>query len=509
MTRAKPRKSDDSGRRMGGRKRQRRPGQGADGGGSRFRARRALVALSVVLLAGAFGAHALWTRTTGPASTAFTSMPLEVDAATLDPQVAAYVRPFFDAARASPDRHESQVELGLVCAANELWEEAGAAFAAALRIRPGDRQSLLYHAMALRETGDYPAARIGLDEIVKAHPEFPAALYRLGYAYLEEGEFDAAEAVFERFVRLAPRAAVGYVGAGNARLSKQRYSEAAAALEKALTLDPSDRHARHLLGLAYRGLGRLDEARVELTAGKGATPRKVADDWTARMDTHARSLHAQIERAAELSAQGRTADALAVMVEAHKWHPDSTAVLNNLATCCLAAGDPSRAITHLERAIELDPGDFAARINMAGVRLAQHDAAAALDEINRAVDLAPDVAQARLVQGRALSALQRTDEALEAFEATLRLEPGNEQAHNELYRAYFARGDLARCVDHARAVAERHPSHLPLQLQLCRLQLQLGQRDDARVTLDRARRIDPQNPDVLALAQRFDPTWRR
>jgi tetratricopeptide (TPR) repeat protein len=432
-----------------------------------------------------------------------------IDSTSLDPQVAAYVKPFHQAALDAPRRYETQVELGLVCAANELWEEAAVAFDAALTLRPGDRQSRLYKALALRETGDYPAARIELDAIVRADPNFPAALHRLGNAYLEEGEFASAEAVFQRLVNLAPKVSVGYVGVGSARLSTQRYAEAAASLEQAVALDPADRHARHLLGLAYRGLGRREEARLELVAGHDAAARVVSDAWTERMEQHARSLYSQIDRASALLAQNRATDALDIMVEAHRWHPDSTAVLNNLANCYLAAGDPAKAMTHLERAIELDPGDFAARINAAAVRLAQRDPAAALEQISHAVAIAPDVAQARLVHGRALAALNRADEALEAFATAAELDPHNDQAHSELYQAYFARGDLDQCVVHARVVAERHPSHLPIQLQLCRLQLQLGHRDEARLALDRARRINPEHPDVIALTARFDPTWRR
>lgn len=509
MTKSGPRKSDDSGRRTGGRKRQRRSGQRTAARGTRSRALYALVASSIVLLAGAFGAHAVWVRTTGRGTPAAVAAVPALDTSSLDPQVAAYVRPFHQAAMDAPQRYETQVELGLVCAANELWEEAAVAFDAALTLRPGDRQSRLYKARALRETGDYPAARIELDAIVKADPSFPAALHRLGNAYLEEGEFTAGEAVFQRLVNLAPHVSVGHVGVGSARLSTQRYAEAAAALEQAVALDPSDRHARHLLGLAYRGLGRREEARRELVAGHGAAPRVVSDAWTDRMEQHARSLYSQIDRANALLAQNRATDALAIMVEAHHWHPDSTAVLNNLANCYLAVGNPTRAMTHLDRAMELDPGDFAARINAAAVRLAQRDPAAALEQISQAVAIAPDVAQARLVHGRTLAALNRSDEALEAFETALALDPHNDQVHNELYQAYFAQGDLDRCVVHARLMAERHPGHLPIQIQLCRLQLQLGQQDDARVALDRARRINPEHPDVKALAARFDTTWRR
>ena len=111
--------------------------------------------------------------------------------------------------------------------------------------------------------------------------------------------------------------------------------------------------AHHLLGLAYRGLNRPEEAQRELRAGLNALHYPMPDAWSATAAQHMALLQNQIEIADEYSAAGQPKKAVKILENALAWHPDNLAVINNLAAAYNHAGQPQKARDILLKAIQM------------------------------------------------------------------------------------------------------------------------------------------------------------
>lgn len=80
---------------------------------------------------------------------------------------------------------------------------------------------------------------------------------------------------------------------------------------------------------------------------------------------------------------------------------------------------------HSPQAIALDPKDHVFFSNRSAAHLSKGDAAAALEDAAQCVALAPSFAKGYGRQGAALFALRRLEEAEEAYEAGLQVDPAN------------------------------------------------------------------------------------
>lgn len=136
--------------------------------------------------------------------------------------------------------------------------EADAAFAEALRLRPGDPNMLFNRALALQQAGRPDDAIRAYDAAAAAG--HPAALGNLGALLLQLDRPAEAEAVFRKSVQRGagdPRAAEGL---GVALLQQRKYAEARAAFEAALAAAPRSASAHANLGASLHLLEARDAA---------------------------------------------------------------------------------------------------------------------------------------------------------------------------------------------------------------------------------------------------------
>ena len=107
-------------------------------------------------------------------------------------------------------------------------------------------------------------------------------------------------------------------------------------------------------------------------------------------------------------------------------------------------GNYAQAVVHYTEALELDPSHVVALCNRAQclLKLGEHEKA--LADADAAVDVKSDYVKAHFRRGLALHALKRFQEAVRAFEDTLRIDPKNIQAKDSLRVAEYAAGRAAR-----------------------------------------------------------------
>jgi tetratricopeptide (TPR) repeat protein len=98
----------------------------------------------------------------------------------------------------------------------------------------------------------------------KLNPGYAATYDRLGDSYSRVGKYDDAERALQRAILLDATATGPYILMGKVLIKKKDFASATNYLQKALRMDPSNYMSHHLMGEAYRGLGRSEDAEREL-----------------------------------------------------------------------------------------------------------------------------------------------------------------------------------------------------------------------------------------------------
>ena len=169
------------------------------------------------------------------------------------------------AARLAPEHFDAQLALGR--ALYGAGDDAGAtrAFRAALALRPSDARARFFLAAALERAGDADAALAEYRELALRQPQAPEGHLGLGVLLTKRGGADAEEGLKElaRALALKPDLYEARVTLGRALVASGRAAEAIEHLRRAAELAPGNPEPHYQLSLAYRRLGRSEDAAAE------------------------------------------------------------------------------------------------------------------------------------------------------------------------------------------------------------------------------------------------------
>jgi eukaryotic-like serine/threonine-protein kinase len=421
--------------------------------------------------------------------------------ATLDPQVRAYVEHMASLVEADPRHPAKRATLGLAYAANELWAEARQTFLDAARLDPDQPLAPLYAAVAREELGDLAGAMPEFRLLTEQYPAFAPGWYRLGDSALRTGDLPLAETAFNNLVRLAPTEWRGPAGLGEVRLRQGQPNEAIRWLEQARGLDPAARGGVYLLGQAYRAVGRTNEARLAVALGGNDFRQPMPDPWSEQAPRHMRRLPDQLAQAEELANQGRPDLGVALLQQAHQFHPNHPGLTVQLAVALNRAGQPAQALPLLDRVLQSDPKSIAARIARSHALAQLGQGQAALTEAQAATALDPKLAQAHLAVANALLAREMDQEAVESLRTAAACDPRNGEIQLEIGTVLWRNlADPAGAHAHFLQAVELAPALPRAMVQLGLLQLALGQRGAARESLARLQSMAPGSPETAELA---------
>lgn len=167
----------------------------------------------------------------------------------------------------APDNFDAQFTLGR--ALYGAGDSAGAAraFRAAVALRPDDARSRFFLATALERAGDSDAALAAYRELVARHPRAAEGHLGLGVLLIKRGGDDdeTGEGIesLKRALSLKPDLYEARVTLGRALVASGRHVEALPHLRRAAELAPGNPEPHYQLAIAYRRLGRREEATAE------------------------------------------------------------------------------------------------------------------------------------------------------------------------------------------------------------------------------------------------------
>lgn len=452
-------------------------------------------ALVVLLLVSAAG---------GVADTVFPSAVLPGDLQRYDPAVADAIRQQVQTLSDAPDRIEALQTLCLVYEANLLWELAHRCIGVVVERVPDDLLWNFHRAIAARELGRTAESTRQFAELAEDRPGFAPLQQRLGEALLQEGDLPGARAAFQRVIETQPGAPEGLAGLGNVLLREQQYTAAIEVLERAVQRDPSYRVAHYLLGMAYRGAGRSDQAARELALGLDAQTRYLPDPLSEASVRFQVSSTARTERAMALLGAGRPAGAARLLEQALAWEPDNVTLLNNLAIAYLRQNRLDEAYRALQHALQVNDGKFSTYLNLSAWALRNRQPKRALAYADAAVARAGDLYQTHLNRARVLVVLGRDEEALESLEEAARLNSRSPEPFAMLADHLVRLGRADEAVPLYEDALSVAPDFFPACLGLARIYMGRGQWDDAARAIAEAEALAPGHPAVAALARQLE-----
>jgi tetratricopeptide (TPR) repeat protein len=169
------------------------------------------------------------------------------------------------AAMLAPENFDAQFTLGR--ALYGAGDDAGAsrAFRAAVALRPEDARALFFLATTLERSGDDSAALAAYRELVIKQPRAAEGHLGLGVLLVKRGGAETDEGLKELALALEidPNLYEARVALGRVLLSKGRAADSIEHLRRAAALAPGNPEPHYQLSLAYRRLGRKDEAAAE------------------------------------------------------------------------------------------------------------------------------------------------------------------------------------------------------------------------------------------------------
>lgn len=444
--------------------------------------------LSGLAIAGLAVAAAVWILTRHVSLEP--SVPTPEDLARLEPQLRAYLEEKIHWTKDRPGDWQRQSTLGIVYGANVLWPQARSAFSNATTLNPGEPLTRLYFGISELELGNLEPALQHFRAVTNQFPGFPPGYYRLGEASLRAGALEQATAAFERLIQLAPEEWHGYSGLADARIRSGRPAEAIPLLERALALNPSAKTAHHLLGIAYRAIGGLEDAKRELALGADAVSYPMADDWFRLAPQHMMLLQDQIDAANEYAANGQADRAVRILETALSFQPSNTSLKNHLAIAYTQAGQPEKARVLLLEVIRKDERNLPAHIALLYACTAMGLNDEAMTHAQRAIELGPDVAQSHLAMANVLLATEQDARALESLKNAARCDPANSGVYIEmgdvLWRNLKQPGEA---VDQFRKAAGLSPTSTTALGKLAELLTELGRTNEAIIVVESLRRL--------------------
>ena len=421
----------------------------------------------------------------------------------LQPAVATLVSEHDRAARSRPEDAEAAGTLGLVYEANHRLEEAHECYRRAFDLAPDNPRWLARAAYALERLGEIPRAVELLDRHAAGFAQDARLQVLWGGLLLEVADLPRARTAFTS-ARAADAANVeALLGLGAVALRQGQAEEAARHLEQALTLDPDYASLHYQLGLAYRALGRIDEALPELEKGEGAKRRAYGDELDARIAAYGMGLQEQLEKVTGMLSTGRPQQAMPILQKLLAHHADDVHVQVNLGVAHLQMRRLDAALAALQRAEEIDPNEPTVPTNLALCLLEMGRPQEARAAAERAVRLSPNDFMAHFSLGRVLVRSGHQGEARRSLRRAVELQGDSPAARKELADLCMAMGLPAEAVVQFQAIAGIAPNFWRAHADLANALMEVRRWDEAAQALARARRLAPRETSLNALEERL------
>ncbi len=398
------------------------------------------------------------------------------------------------------------LQLGKVYDANEFYELAVQCYQRAALLSETDAQSWYHLGVARTRLGQDDEATEAMRRAAELAHSYAPAHWRLGVMLLEQGRLQEAEAAFGRATQIDGKDSAGWLGLARVDLTEGENQRAAQTLETLLTWTTTNvGYANQLLGVAYRRLGRTQEAETAMMRSQGA-PAVWNDRWRLELMNLRPGYTPRLRQANELIATGKVDEGVARLEQLHEEYPEKDTVAINLANAYRIKGRLQESVRLLGEVVAVKPEDYRAHFSLAascgkisqlpGIESPEVWRGRALEHAQHAIDQNPSLSAAYALIGDLLVLEERFGEAVDQYREAYRRDPASYQW---LYRAgvvHMQQQQWAEAVQDLETVTRQAPTFVGAFRALGLAQVQLGRLDEAEATMLHARQLSPDDPTV-------------
>ena len=315
------------------------------------------------------------------------------------------------------------------------------------------------------------------------------ALYVKGMKHLlADKDYVKAEKAHQRAIDFGlPRYDV-YFRLGEAQLKMGQFDLALKTYQKAAEIQPYHEYSYFGIAEASRGLGRLDIASA---------------NYEKAIEFEPRFLDAYLELARLERAKGEPKKAVETLKAGLKYIPQGREMALDAAAASVELGAMKQAEGYLTSMLSSDPTDAVLLYNLRVLREVEQD------ETDR-----PSAATARMIDSEAAKWLLTLSKmgavfiqkgkyaaARREFETILGRFPGYPPALSNIGTTYFLEGNSARAENYLLQAISVAPNHVSYRAALADIYASLKKWDAAEAQLLNARRLDPDNADIMKRLQ--------
>jgi protein O-GlcNAc transferase len=291
------------------------------------------------------------------------------------------------------DLAEAYGALGQLYHAYGFLDAAETCYRNAIRLAPGDFRWLHLLGYMSHQGGRLQDAVSLYSAALKSRPDdFPVLIY-LGEVFLRLNRQAEAKHQFNAALPKYPAAALN--GLGEAALLERRFEQAVQHFEAALHRVPQASRLHYSLAMAYRGLGRLEQAQFHLRQ-VGPASIQPADPVVDALPNFLVGERANLIHGQLAYQGGQFKTAAAAFAKALHAAPMSISASVNLGLALAKLGDTEGAIQRLRAALQLDSQNVTALLTLGRLLAYQGRHAEAVDHFRAVIKHDPNHVEANL-----------------------------------------------------------------------------------------------------------------
>jgi tetratricopeptide (TPR) repeat protein len=356
--------------------------------------------------------------------------------------------------------------LAQVMHAYEFFDSAEAAYRRAQNLAPRDGRWPHLLGYLYQQTGRLDEAAAQFAAVQRLQPERREAAVYLGDVYLQLNRLPEARDQFQAVVDVFP--AVARRGLGEVALRERRFGEAAEHFRDALDRMPQATSLHYSLAMAYRGAGRLDDARRHLEQ-RGSGSIKVGDPLVDGLQRLVRGERGLVMQGRRAYAAGQFQEAAAAFRQAVAAVPTSVTARVNLGLSLLQLDDTPGAAGQLDAALALEPDNVEAHAGLGFVRSRQGRDREAVDHLQHAFERSPDDAAIRSALVRSMIRVGLDGDVIGVLEKVRAIDPDSEETVVSLAIMLAGREQFGAAITLLDDANRRFPERLPTATTLARL----------------------------------------
>jgi tetratricopeptide (TPR) repeat protein len=402
-----------------------------------------------------------------------------------------------------------------------------------------------------------PNAKANLTALLKDSPNDPEVTLAMGQAEDGIGNKESAENLFRKAIELAPTSFAGYLALaqfhfkqnapdkasealneaaskveenaemrrmlGQSELVRNRLDSAIHEFKRAIELDPQDVDARFGLGVSYRRSNQLDLARTlfddiakrdpqfagltlergQLLEAQGAYD-KAAENYRVALEKDPNDTALRLRLGAAQAEGGQLDEAEQTLDKVIHETPNSADAEYYIGRVAFARGRGPDALTHFDRALALDSSQAIYHLYAARAALEMNNLGRTIEEAEAALDRDPKLGDAYWVRGIVRVRSGAVKDALKDANRALELNPKRYEAHALIAECYDELRQLPQAVAAYQTALGFQETRGEWWYRLGHVQLDLGAREPAAASLERARKLgDAMDPPPYWLADTY------